>query len=147
RVRPVAYQSFHTPLWEALFGSLDAGQTKVPLETRHPFLDLRLLRYMFAVPVIPWCRAKHLERHAMRGILPNSVLTRPKSPLARDPVWEGMRSNLPSVRVTPMLRDYVDCSSLPKEAGDDMVLFRVNIRPFALNYWLQNLHQKPYQFT
>src|SRR5205823_6970432 len=88
-VRPVGYDSFKSPSWDALFRILDSCEMGLPLETRYPFMDLRLMRYMLAVPVIPWCRAKYLERHAMRGILPDSVLHRAKSPLTRDPAWEG----------------------------------------------------------
>src|SRR5207249_2248040 len=87
-VRPIAYWSFHTPLWEALFRRMDAQETAAPIEIRHPFLDLRVLRYMLAVPTIPWCRAKYLERRAMRTALPLSVLRRPKSPLKGEPYWE-----------------------------------------------------------
>ena len=111
----------------------------MPVETRHPFVDLRLLRYMLAVPAVPWCRTKYLERRSMRGVLPDSVLRRPKSPLASDPAWEGARlSRLPPLRPAPLFREYVKYQNVPKDAGNDMVLFRTNFRPFALNYWLQH---------
>jgi asparagine synthase (glutamine-hydrolysing) len=97
-----------------------------------------------AVPAIPWCRAKYLERRAMRGLLPDSVLRRPKSPLMSDPAWEGMRlSGLPPLYLMSRLCEYVNIESVPKDAGADMVLFRTNFRPFALNYWLQNLRRQP----
>src|SRR5439155_14457939 len=130
--------------WEALFRSWDAGEILVPVETRHPFVDLRLLRYMLAVPVTPWCRRKYLVRRAMRDVLPDSVLRRPKSPLTSDPAWEGSRhSGLPPFRPTPALCEYVNVERVPKDAGADMVLFRTNFRPLALNYWFENLRQEP----
>ena len=136
----MGYGSFHTPRWEALFKSLDAEEMAVPLKVRHPFLDLRLLRYMLAVPAMPWCKEKYLERRAMRGVLPDSVLWRPKLSLTSDPVWEGMRcQGLPPFNPMPELSEYVNSERVPMHVGTDMVLFRVNFRPLALNYWLQNL--------
>jgi len=123
---------------------MDAEETGVPVETRHPFLDVRLLRYMLAVPAIPWCRVKYLERRTMLGMLPDSVLRRAKSPLTSNPVWEGIRRiSLPPLHPSPALSEYVKCELVPKQAGDDMALFRTNFRPFALNYWLQNLRREP----
>src|SRR5206468_1369193 len=129
-----------------LFRSLDGGNITVPVETRHPFLDLRVLRYMVSVPAIPWCRAKYLERRAMRGELPDAVLKRPKSPLTSDPAWEGfLRLPLPQLSPTVAASDYVDTTKVPKSAETDMVAFRLNFRPFALQYWLQN--QQPREIT
>jgi asparagine synthase (glutamine-hydrolysing) len=139
-VRPIGYKSFQSLAWDALFNGLDGGGLSAPIETRHPFVDLRLLRYMLAVPAVPWCRAKYLERRAMRGLLPQAILRRPKSPLKSDPSWEGSkRFGLPALRVAQLLREYVNWDRVPKQAGADMVRFRVNFRPYALNHWLLNL--------
>src|SRR5206468_552221 len=43
-LRPFGYGSFQTPLWEAMFRGFDAGDLMAPMETRHPFVDVRLLR-------------------------------------------------------------------------------------------------------
>ena len=143
-VRPDAYRSFHTPLWEALFRRMDAQETAAPVETRHPFVDLRLLRYMLAIPAIPWCRVKYIERRAMRGVLPASVLRRPKAPLTGDPTWEGARrQGLGSFSPVRTLAEYVNFDHVPTEVGSNMVLFQVNFRPLALNYWLQNSRRRP----
>ena len=76
----------------------------------------------------------------MRGVLPDSVLSRPKLFLTSDPVWEGMRCvGLPPFSPMPELSEYVNSERVPMHVGTDMVLFRVNFRPLALNYWLQNL--------
>jgi len=56
--------------------------TRQPLEVRLPILDTRVLRYVFSVPAIPWCQHKQLPRVAYRGILPDQILDRPKTPLA-----------------------------------------------------------------
>jgi asparagine synthase (glutamine-hydrolysing) len=146
-VRPGAYESFHIPHWEALFRNLDADGTGAPIETRHPFVDLRLLRYMLAVPAIPWCRAKHLQRRAMRHELPRPVLSRPKSPLADNPAYEKARLSLAlNVRYAATLDEYVNIDRLPKRTDGNRVLCALNFRPLALNYWLQNLRRERREF-
>jgi asparagine synthase (glutamine-hydrolysing) len=138
--RPEAYRSFEGPLWEHLFRQLDAEVIGAAAEFRHPFLDLRLLRYMLAVPVVPWCREKYLVRRAMRGILPDQVLRRSKSPLSGDPRWEGaVRCGVPALQPTARLQEYVDPSSVPSQAGQDMMNFWADLRPRTLNYWLRNM--------
>jgi asparagine synthase (glutamine-hydrolysing) len=58
----------------------------VALETRWPFLDERVLRFGLALPPFPWCVDKYLLRCSLRGRLPTAITTRPKSPLAGDPL-------------------------------------------------------------
>ena len=147
-MRQLGFRSFYLPLWEAMFAGMDAESTSAPVEVRHPFVDLQLLRFMLAVPSIPWCRAKHLERRAMSGVLPDSVLRRPKSPLTSDLAWQQARhSTLPPLRPAPALGKYVNVARVARDAGDDMALFQMSFRPFALNYWLQNLRREPPNFV
>jgi asparagine synthase (glutamine-hydrolysing) len=69
------------------------------LEVRVPFCDWRIAEYMYAVP---WAYKDHngyekgLLRHAMRGILPDEILWRKKSPYPKthDPRYEEMVSDL-----------------------------------------------------
>ncbi len=81
-VRPVGFGSFASASWSRLFESMDPGFTEAPVEFWHPYVDLRLLRYMLSVPALPWCRRKYLLRRAMRNILPDEVVRRDKAPLA-----------------------------------------------------------------
>ena len=93
---------------------MDPGFTEAPVEFWHPYVDLRLLRYMLSVPPVPWCRRKYLLRQAMRGILPDEVLRRDKDPVGRDSacfsVW---RTGMPSMVPTGELSKYVDPSKVP----------------------------------
>ncbi|MGH7782077.1 MAG: asparagine synthase-related protein [Candidatus Binataceae bacterium] len=137
-VRPRAYESFTGPLWPALFESLDSANTGLALESRHPFVDLRLLRYMLRVPAMPWCRVKFLERDAMRGILPESVRRHPKMIPRRDSLWDHLRgSRLPDL-LSSQTRTYVCPERLPELAGDDTVAFEMDLAARALDYWLTN---------
>jgi asparagine synthase (glutamine-hydrolysing) len=96
-------------------------------------VDLRLLRYMLAVPVVPWCRGKYLVRRAMRDALPAEVLRRPKSPLTGDPRWESAsRTGLAALQPALRLQEYVDPVRVPDQADQDMITFWVDLRPRAL---------------
>ena len=64
------------------FSRFDPEITGVASGGRHPFLDMRLLRYMLSVPVVPWCREKYLVCAAPCEEYCRSVLRRPKSSLA-----------------------------------------------------------------
>jgi asparagine synthase (glutamine-hydrolysing) len=146
-LRPQAYRSFESPLWEHLFSQFHAEAIGAPAEFRHPFVDLRLLRYMLAVPAIPWARDKYLLRRAMRGILPDPVLRRPKSPLSGDPRWEAaLRCGLAPLLPARGLERYVDPTRMPHQVNQDMMTFWADIRPRTLNYWLRNLQSKPDRF-
>ncbi len=144
RLRPLAYRSFEGLLWDRLFAQSDAEITGAAAEIRHPFVDLRLLRYLLAVPAVPWCDQKHILRRAMLGVLPLPVLRRSKSPLVGTPQWEGtLRSGPSPMRPVGELEKYV--IQTPDLANQDMMNFWVGLRPRALNYWLRNLQSKPHR--
>jgi asparagine synthase (glutamine-hydrolysing) len=143
-VRPVSYTGLNNPLWEPLFRAFDAEATGTAFEVRHPFLDLRVLRFCLALPAVPWCRRKLVLRHAMRDRLPLPVLRRDKTPLSSDPNWEGARRfGLAPFDPTPQLAAYVNVRRVPARADADMVAFRTNFRPRALNYWLSTGAPRP----
>ncbi len=141
-VRPIAYFSLQMPMWHTVFDSLDPSYTGVPLEVRHPFLDIRLLRFLLSVPVVPWCRDKYLLRRAFRNVLPAVILRRPKTPLSGDPVQERVRRDgLPPMRVTPRLEMYgvpdrvADAAATPSAA-------EAALRFVAFSHWLYHLESR-----
>ena len=138
-IRPIAYRSFDITAWQELSGGFDAERTRSLQEVRHPFLDLRLLRYLLAVPAVPWCRSKYLLRRAMRERLPKSVLRRPKTPLFHDP-WTKriLECGMPPLVPDPALEPYVDSSRVPRVPV--VPSFWTDFRTRSLNYWLRNLH-------
>jgi asparagine synthase (glutamine-hydrolysing) len=140
-VRPAAYNLFEIPLWQAIFERFQPEYTRCPLEVRHPFVDIRLLRFLLAVPVLPWCRNKYLLRRSMRGVLPEAILKRPKTPLTNDP-WTKhiLELGLPPVSWTPALEQYVDRSRLERAPANDPNRFWIDFRVRSLGYWLRNLH-------
>jgi asparagine synthase (glutamine-hydrolysing) len=137
-IRPSAYHSLVHPRWQDFFRSCDGAYTTGSLEVRHPYMDVRLLRFLLAVPPVPWCRRKYLMRRAMRGMLPEAVLARPKSPLVRDP-WDlrVRESGLPPLQPVPALTTYVDAARASTTPATDPS-FWIAFRVCSLNYWLQN---------
>ena len=50
-----------------------------PADMPDPFLDRRVLTFLWSLPAIPWFQRKHLLRSAMQGRLPDEILARPKT--------------------------------------------------------------------
>jgi asparagine synthase (glutamine-hydrolysing) len=138
-VRPRGYASMLIPLWQFLFESLDAGWTHSPVEVRHPYVDLRMLRFLLAVPALPWCRCKYLLRRAMRGVLPRPVLRRGKEGVPLGPIVKRLNE----LAVFPFVSDpelcyYVDVDGVQKAPSEKIWTIPDRLRVRALNYWLQN---------
>ncbi len=141
--RPSAIQALNSKVWAPLFEGYDPGATKLNLEVRHPFIDVRLVEYLLAIPASPWCVNKHILRLAMKDRLPLAVLNRPKTPLAGDPALQLTRSRsvrwLDSFEVNPQLRAFVNLNqrrSIADEITPDSLW--ASLRVFALNCWLTN---------
>jgi len=141
--RPAAMRAVNSKIWTALFEGYDTASTKLDLEVRHPFLDLRLVEYLLAIPTAPWCIHKHILRRAMKDKLPLAVLNRPKAGLAGDPALQLARHAsvrwLDSFEVSPQVRAFVNLNrrrSLADEQTSDGLW--ANLRIYALNYWLTN---------
>jgi asparagine synthase (glutamine-hydrolysing) len=145
-VRPEAYECTFAPLWPSLFGAYDAGVTRVPVEVRHPFFDLRLMSYLLALPRLPWCCDKQLLREAARGVLPDAVRLRRKSPLLADPLLKLLEmpeaANVNCFEPQPELERYAIPSRIPQalDTKDSWAAW-VNLKPLSLNYWLRGLHR------
>ena len=147
-VRPRGYASLHIPLWQTLFESFDSGTTKKPCEIRYPFIDLRMLRFLLAVPSLPWCRSKYLLRRAMRGLLPPAVLRRKKTGMRYNSLWMNVVARLCSTKFTPAphFSEYVDMERIEKISNRNALSFGDNLNARSLNHWLQHsLNLSSYQ--
>jgi len=143
-VRTEAYAALGDSVWPYSFGELDPGCSGRPVEFRHPFFDLRLVRYLLALPRQPWFVRKALLREAMKGRLPETVRLRPKTVLCGDPAHavspDFDRSCRDGLLSAPGLSSFVDRSAIPVHIWDKPTLASLesgdNIRPFSLGYWL-----------
>jgi len=141
-VRPIAYQSMGAVEWQSLFDYCDISGALSHSEIRHPFLDLRVLQYMLAVPAMPWCRNKLMIRRSMRARLPDAVLRRRKTSIGVSAEMMRVRaSGLPRPVLLPEMARYVKRGKIPTAPTSELEL-RAALRPLGLNYWLQqNLSQ------
>jgi asparagine synthase (glutamine-hydrolysing) len=143
-VRPEAGKILDDPyLQEVLEKQYDAGSIGLPVEVRHPLLDVRLVGFALSLPPLPWCVDKIMLRELARGRLPEIIRRRSKTPLTDCP--ELARAQQPGAR---WLDTFAPCEELaayvrrdavpPVSAATDSGRLWLNLRPVSLNYWLQN---------
>lgn len=144
-IRPEAYQQLTASMWPYLFESNDAGVTGFPIEVRYPFFDLRLVNYLLGIPPVPWCLHKELMRVAMRGILPEAVRRRPKTPMLGDPVSVLLKQPssqwVDRFESAPALAKYIDRDAVPLVSGTEQGANDacISLQPLNFNQWLQEL--------
>jgi len=133
---PAAIASFTSPIWQAYFDNRAFEGGLAGFEWRFPFLDLRVLEFMLSVPPVPWGWKKRLVREAMRGRLPEEVLTRRKTPLDCYPEVAAMREHgVPILPDSHGVASYADSEFLPdRTASDPELATALNVH--ALNHWL-----------
>jgi len=142
--RPSAFESFRSVQWAQMFELFDAGVTRLPLEFRHPFFDLRVVSFLLRLPALPWCSDKELLRLALRGVLPEEIRLRPKTPLVADPLVEALRHDS-SQWTSRLLRSgplapFVQVERVPEVAGEtDSNRAWMHLRPLSLQRWLQQV--------
>ena len=148
-ILPNAHASLSLPQWTHMFEQEDAGASRVPVETRYPFLDLRIVNYLLALPPFPWFFQKMLLREAMTGRMPETVRMRPKTPVQSDIHCEQFRrSGAQRLKQMDWSRDldrYIDRSAMiaphDKMNGEEM---DNSLRPYCLNIWLQSARRVRY---
>ena len=142
-IHPRGHGSLTLPLWTNMFELEDPGGTGWPVETRYPFLDLRIVNFLLAIPPFPWFFNKKLLRDAVMGQLPERVRTRPKTPLQSDPVSARLRVTGPDflkeMSWSTVLDRYIERSALmAPHVRMNQEQLSVSLRPYYLNYWLQS---------
>jgi len=140
---PKAHASLSLPQWSRLFEIADPGTTHCQVEERYPFLDLRVVNFVLALPPFPWLFQKRLLREAMAGHLPENIRRRPKTPLEGDPLVETLRrpeaSWINRARWSEEIEPYVVTSALPVLSEQKhSEIASLAIRPHCLNFWLQS---------
>jgi asparagine synthase (glutamine-hydrolysing) len=139
---PAAHASLTQPQWAHSHELQDPGVTRCALEVRHPFLDLRIVDYILALPPFPWTYQKSLLRAAVAGHLPEDVRMRPKTLLAGDPLIEKLKRPdaawVNRARWNEQIGRFVNPSALQALNGQSNTEATLSaIRPLCLNFWLQ----------
>jgi asparagine synthase (glutamine-hydrolysing) len=148
-VLPKAHASLSLPHWSAMFEHENPGVTGCPVEVRHPFLDLRVVNFLLALPPFPLFFEKQLLREVVAGRLPESVRTRRKTPLAGSPLVKHLRQTdtgwMDQVAWDAEMDSYVNRSARPafrNEANSELA--HSALRPLCLNFWLQSARKVRY---
>jgi asparagine synthase (glutamine-hydrolysing) len=143
RKKSARIRVLNSKMWPAIFEGYDQSVTKLDLDVRHPFIDLRLVEFLLAIPPVPWCVDKRILREAMKHRLPAAVVNRPKTALGGDPALQLMRRAsvrwLDSFEVSPQLERFVNLDRrrlLADEQTSDGLW--ASLRVYALNHWLTN---------
>ena len=141
--RPAAHASLWHPRWAHALELQDPGITQSTVEVRHPFLDLRVVEYVLALPPFPWTFQKSLLREAVAGHLPEDVRLRPKTMLAGDPVKEKLKRSeaawLGRACWTEQIGRYARPEAVPMlNGGWGTEEINSILRPLCLNFWLQS---------
>ena len=149
-VLPYGHASLELPQWTRLFEVSDTGFTNELVQLRHPFLDLRIVEYLLALPPFPLFLRKKLERDAMKGKLPETTLRRPKTPLSIRPCLAALRKAgerpFGQIDWVDDLADYISFERLFDEEGFPYSDHGSScIRPFCLNFWLQSSQRVRYK--
>jgi asparagine synthase (glutamine-hydrolysing) len=148
-ILPNAHASLSLPHWTHMFEQENAGVSQQPVEVRYPFLDLRIVNFLLALPPFPWFYQKMLLREAMSGRLPESVRMRPKTPVQTDPEAEQIRrTGIATLNQMSWSKDcdrYIDRSAMvaPHDKMSAMELSN-NLRPYCLNIWLMSARRVRY---
>ncbi|MGH9718363.1 MAG: asparagine synthetase B family protein [Candidatus Acidiferrales bacterium] len=149
-VMPAAHASMSLPHWTRLFELQNPGVTRCAVEVRYPFLDLRIINYMLALPPFPWAFRKTLLREAMAGRLPEEIRLRPKTPLPFDPVLAALRMERRPVTERVPWDAETECyvrRAKYQEPGAEQgpAAAEMWVRPLCLNFWLRHSKRIQYQ--
>ena len=140
---PEAYNYLTPVYWPDSFERADPGVTTVPVEYRYPLFDLRLVSFILSIPPLPWCFQKELLRVSMKGMLPETIRLRRKTPLAGDTLAKLIRRPeaewIDHFDPVPELARYVCKPEIPRIAQENNPgRLWLNTRPLSLNYWLRS---------
>ncbi len=119
---PGAEGCLSMPMWSESFESA-YNPHGIDLEIRHPFLDIRLIRFLFAINIGFWGLNKKIHRDAMRGNLPEQIVNRPKTPLAEDLTLELLKQS-------PALFDRLDDLLEPVASYVDLDKYRARLSEY-----------------
>jgi asparagine synthase (glutamine-hydrolysing) len=148
-ILPKAHASLTLPQWSAMFEQENPGVTRCPVEVRHPFLDLRVVNFLLALPPFPLFFEKQLLREVVAGRLPENVRTRRKTPMAGSPLLTHLRQTktgwMDKMAWDAQMDSYVNRTALTAfRNGANSEQAHCAVRPLCLNFWLQSARKVRY---
>ena len=144
RLRPYAHGVFaYLAQASSFFETSDPGRTGVPIEMRHPMMDLRVVRFCLSLPPVPWCVRKEILRRWLRGRVPEEVRLRAKTPLAGYPhvavLALGRSASVASPRLSPDAAAFIDQGKMDSIGSvAEPATAWANLRPAGLDLWFRH---------
>ena len=127
------------PAWPDLHELADPQFTGIPVETRWPLLDQRLLAFVATLPSVPYLQQKWILRQAVDGALPDVVVRRPKTTVSGYDAARAAQfraAGFPRRRWSEVTRTFVDVDALEREFQHGMPQSVVaSLRVIALDDW------------
>jgi len=146
--RQAGYQACMSPTDIAIREWYDPGVSGLALEFEFPFMDVRLMEYLLALPPLPWCADKSILRLAMRDRLPQAILERPKTAFRQNPTFDMIArgGNLQTaLSAMPELDPYARRSTLleglAQGPGGNFWEVPLLLRVLSLGAWLRTYRQ------
>jgi asparagine synthase (glutamine-hydrolysing) len=138
---PKAHAVLNSTCWPGILETEGPAWSGVSVESRAPLLDLRILRFLLRVPPVPLCIDKELLRRALRGLLPEQILLRPKTRFGGDQIASQIQRKQWSPFPLPVppqsIREFVDWEKLISVLKSVPIVFPwVDLRPISLIHWL-----------
>lgn len=135
------YASLFLPQWRYMFERQDAAYTQAAIDVCYPFLDLRLVNYLLAIPEMPFFFRKFLLREAMRGRLPEKIRRRPKVSVRQSPFITALKQTKQSEFTFAEPPDescrYINWKDVEMPSGkESRERGEEGIRPWCLSFWL-----------
>ncbi len=141
-LHPSGYEGLSSGYWASVLEMEDAGWTGAAVQARAPLLDFRILSFLLRIPPVPQCIDKRLVRQAMKELLPEEIRTRPKTPLAQDPLQIHIEGG--AWRWTPLQEKVAAIENFVDEDRMNATLSQMrgssawgDLRPVSLLYWLK----------
>jgi asparagine synthase (glutamine-hydrolysing) len=125
--------------------------TGLPVEYRHPLLDLRVVEFMLALPPVPWCVEKGMLRAFLKDRLPPVIWRRRKEALQGDPValklqaGSGVLRESLDIREDAPVREFVSIhGSFSELVSGGKVDLHFVLRAVILNHWVKQSTLSPF---
>lgn len=137
---PSAYNALLSPEWSTDDMFIQSDFTFS--EQRDPFLDVRLVEFLFSIPSTPWFFDKHILRESMKKLLPREIVNRPKELLGvmhTEILQETRFNKIDEWEESAELSNYILRENVPSflSTTTDENETYVNLRALLLDNWLK----------
>lgn len=136
RAEAQLYTAFHYTVLPTVLRNFDRGAMRNSIEIRMPFLDYRLVRYVFSLPMqskLGGGFAKRILREAMKGILPENIRTRKLKTGFNAPLQSWYRNELKTL----LLDEVNSASFLTSDYWNGKVIRDFTERTCKQNNWTE----------